>query len=431
MLVERSAALRDGAARAARRSNRPTRRSGPFARARRRRAGSARRHRAGVRRRSTTCPRSRSTASCSPTSCSTTCRSASRSGTAPLGGGAGRVDGDGLVEVLVPAKPTTRSRLATIADGSRSRRAPGCRSRAASRRGCERVRSRAAPRRGRGRSTTSTTRPGCSIAARRAGCAPTARTNAGADPLDAPGDAGHHRRRRASSNSCAPPARRVSARARHVAGRVAARRSASTSSSPTAARSGRQRAHVGDLEAVAGRSRVDRSRRAVDPAGLGAHRVVILAVTTRLRAPALRLASLRRTRREGAEMAETMATRSKRCCSEGRTFPPPESFRKTALDHRRVRLRRGRTRLAGLLGRAGARARLDRASGTPSSSGTCRSPKWFVGGKLNVAYNCLDRHVEAGHGDQVAFHWEGEPGDTRTITYARAARRDVPSRQRC
>ena len=33
--------------------------------------------------------------------------------------------------------------------------------------------------------------------------------------------------------------------------------------------------------------------------------------------------------------------------------------------------------------------------------------KWFVGGKLNVAYNCVDRHVEDGHGDQVAYHWEG------------------------
>src|SRR6059058_2963136 len=44
--------------------------------------------------------------------------------------------------------------------------------------------------------------------------------------------------------------------------------------------------------------------------------------------------------------------------------------------------------------------------------------KWFVGGTLNVAYNCVDRHVEAGHGDQVAYHWEGEPGDTRTLTYA-------------
>ncbi len=43
--------------------------------------------------------------------------------------------------------------------------------------------------------------------------------------------------------------------------------------------------------------------------------------------------------------------------------------------------------------------------------------KWFVGGKLNMAYNCLDRHVEAGKGDKVAYHWEGEPGDTRTLTY--------------
>jgi acetyl-CoA synthetase len=44
--------------------------------------------------------------------------------------------------------------------------------------------------------------------------------------------------------------------------------------------------------------------------------------------------------------------------------------------------------------------------------------KWFVGGELNVSHNCVDRHVAAGHGDQVAYHWEGEPGDTRTITYA-------------
>src|SRR5262249_49366022 len=36
----------------------------------------------------------------------------------------------------------------------------------------------------------------------------------------------------------------------------------------------------------------------------------------------------------------------------------------------------------------------------------------------NIAYNCLDRHVEAGRGDKVAIHWEGEPGDTRTITYS-------------
>jgi acetyl-CoA synthetase len=44
--------------------------------------------------------------------------------------------------------------------------------------------------------------------------------------------------------------------------------------------------------------------------------------------------------------------------------------------------------------------------------------KWFIGGTLNVSYNCLDRHVATGNGDRVAYHWEGEPGDTRTITYA-------------
>ncbi|MCW2781184.1 MAG: acetyl-coenzyme synthetase [Marmoricola sp.] len=45
--------------------------------------------------------------------------------------------------------------------------------------------------------------------------------------------------------------------------------------------------------------------------------------------------------------------------------------------------------------------------------------KWFVGGKINAAYNCLDRHVAAGKGDKVAYHWVGEPeNDTRDITYA-------------
>jgi acetyl-CoA synthetase len=44
--------------------------------------------------------------------------------------------------------------------------------------------------------------------------------------------------------------------------------------------------------------------------------------------------------------------------------------------------------------------------------------KWFVGGEINIAYNCVDRHVAAGRGDKIAIHWEGEPGDTRTITYS-------------
>jgi acetyl-CoA synthetase len=44
--------------------------------------------------------------------------------------------------------------------------------------------------------------------------------------------------------------------------------------------------------------------------------------------------------------------------------------------------------------------------------------KWFVGGKLNVSYNCVDRHVEAGNGDRVAFHWRGEEGEEQDVTYA-------------
>ena len=42
--------------------------------------------------------------------------------------------------------------------------------------------------------------------------------------------------------------------------------------------------------------------------------------------------------------------------------------------------------------------------------------KWFVGGKLNVAYNCLDRHVQGPRRTKAALIWEGEPGDTRTLT---------------
>ena len=59
--------------------------------------------------------------------------------------------------------------------------------------------------------------------------------------------------------------------------------------------------------------------------------------------------------------------------------------------------------------------------------------KWYLGGKLNIAYNCVDRHVEAGRGDRVAFHWEGEPADDRrTITYADLQRRSfaAPTRSR-
>src|SRR5438034_6186084 len=52
--------------------------------------------------------------------------------------------------------------------------------------------------------------------------------------------------------------------------------------------------------------------------------------------------------------------------------------------------------------------------------------KWYLGGRLNVCYNCVDRHVEAGNGGQVAYHWEGEPvDDRRSITFAQLQREVV------
>src|SRR5215831_10136387 len=44
--------------------------------------------------------------------------------------------------------------------------------------------------------------------------------------------------------------------------------------------------------------------------------------------------------------------------------------------------------------------------------------KWFADGRLNASANCLDRHVEAGRGDRVAYHWRGEEGEERDVTYA-------------
>ena len=57
-------------------------------------------------------------------------------------------------------------------------------------------------------------------------------------------------------------------------------------------------------------------------------------------------------------------------------------------------------------------------SGRRSSTGSCPTPSGSSAASSTSAANCLDRHVAAGNGDRVAIHWEGEPGDTRTITYA-------------
>ncbi len=104
--------------------------------------------------------------------------------------------------------------------------------------------------------------------------------------------------------------------------------------------------------------------------------------------------------------------------AEGRTFPPPASFTADAL-------------IAG--SEVYAEADADFEAFWARQAGDLLDwyepwhtvlewnrpdAQWFVGGSLNASYNCLDRHVEAGKGDKVAYHWEGEPGDSRTITYA-------------
>jgi acetyl-CoA synthetase len=104
--------------------------------------------------------------------------------------------------------------------------------------------------------------------------------------------------------------------------------------------------------------------------------------------------------------------------AEGRTFPPPPEFKKTArivdaeIDDEAERDFEG----------FWARQAADLLDWTEEWHTILEwdlpFAKWFIGGTLNVSFNCLDRHVAAGHGDQVAYHWEGEPGDTRTITYA-------------
>ena len=71
--------------------------------------------------------------------------------------------------------------------------------------------------------------------------------------------------------------------------------------------------------------------------------------------------------------------------------------------------------------RSGRSARASGSTGRSRSTTTLEwdlpFAKWFTGGELNVAYNCVDRHVERGLGDKVAYHWIGEPGDTRTLTF--------------
>ena len=103
---------------------------------------------------------------------------------------------------------------------------------------------------------------------------------------------------------------------------------------------------------------------------------------------------------------------------ENRTFPPPEEFKEASLAAGTFLYDEAAVDDQGFWARQ-AVALLDWDEEWHTiCEWDLPFAQWFVGGKLNVAHNCLDRHVAAGRGDKVAFYWEGEPGDTRVITYA-------------
>jgi len=103
---------------------------------------------------------------------------------------------------------------------------------------------------------------------------------------------------------------------------------------------------------------------------------------------------------------------------EERTFPPPEGFKANALVSGAEIYDEAEADWQGFWAKQAADLLTWDEEWHTILEWELPFAKWFVGGKLNVSANCLDRHVAAGKGDKVAYHWEGEPGDTRTITYA-------------
>jgi acetyl-CoA synthetase len=102
--------------------------------------------------------------------------------------------------------------------------------------------------------------------------------------------------------------------------------------------------------------------------------------------------------------------------SENRVFEPPEAFRRRALWNDGAVYERAAADPEGFWAeQAGALSWFQTWDQVMDWSPPW--VKWFTGGKLNVSYNCLDRHVESGGGDKVAYFWEGEPGEERTISY--------------
>ena len=107
--------------------------------------------------------------------------------------------------------------------------------------------------------------------------------------------------------------------------------------------------------------------------------------------------------------------------TESRTFPPPQEFAAAANATSEMYDQAAADR-EGFWAKQAEHLHWDTKWSQVLDWSDAPFAKWFVGGKLNVAYNCVDRHVDEGNGDRVAIHWEGEPGDSRRITYAELQR---------
>ena len=103
---------------------------------------------------------------------------------------------------------------------------------------------------------------------------------------------------------------------------------------------------------------------------------------------------------------------------ENRSFPPSDAFKRNALVRDTSMYDDANEDYQGFWARQAADLLDWSKEWTTICEWDLPEAKWFVGGELNVSYNCLDRHVLAGQGEKVAFYFEGEPGDTRTVTYA-------------
>jgi acetyl-CoA synthetase len=122
----------------------------------------------------------------------------------------------------------------------------------------------------------------------------------------------------------------------------------------------------------------------------------------------------------GSERATTESVdRDLEALLEVERFPPPEEFREQALVKDLSLHEEADRDLEGFWARQAGEL-LDWFEKPERTLNESAAPfyRWFEDGKLNVSFNCLDRHVEAGNGDKVAFHWRGEEGEERAITYA-------------